>query len=119
VGINLWIGEQAALDPKFVHDANFDGLLILTTSDQQPKRSVLSRWVKDEMKIRHMILVDDRIDDDDSSTLSWNRLTERMRDILDFIAEMQKVEFVVIIISTVNALCRSRYRRKLLEIFIC
>lgn len=91
MGINLWIGEQTALDPKFVHDANFDGLLIFTTSDQQPKRSVLSRWVKDEMKIKHMILVDDRIDDDDSSTLSWDRLTERMRDILEFIAEMQKV----------------------------
>lgn len=36
-------------------------------------------------------MIDDRIDDEDSSTLSWNRLTDRMRDILEFMADMQRV----------------------------
>eukprot|EP00604_Paraphysomonas_vestita_P003640 CAMPEP_0174820256 /NCGR_PEP_ID=MMETSP1107-20130205/3960_1 /TAXON_ID=36770 /ORGANISM="Paraphysomonas vestita, Strain GFlagA" /LENGTH=296 /DNA_ID=CAMNT_0016035215 /DNA_START=806 /DNA_END=1693 /DNA_ORIENTATION=- len=70
-GINLWIGEQSALDPKFVHDAGYDAMLIFTTTDQQPKRSVLSRWLKDEESIRYMVIIDDRVDDEDQSDLSW------------------------------------------------
>jgi hypothetical protein len=90
-GINLWIGEQGALDPKFVHDAGFDGLVVLTTSDQQPKRSLLARWVKDDTKIKSMVLVNDRIDDEDASHLSWELLAESMREILGFIVSMQTV----------------------------
>ncbi len=100
LGVNLWIGEQSALDPKFVHDAGFDALLILTTSDDQPKRSVLSRWVKDEESLRYLVLIDDRIDDEDRSDLSWSRLTDKMRDILKFLEDIQKVNlFCIIIIS--------------------
>lgn len=68
-------------------------MLIFTTTDQQPKRSVLSRWLKDEESIRYMVIIDDRVDDEDQSDLSWNRLVEKMKDIIHFLDETQRVNF--------------------------
>ena len=74
-----------------MHDAGYDAMLIFTTTDQQPKRSILSRWMKDDESIRYMVIIDDRVDDEDQTDLSWNRLIEKMKDIIHFLEETQKV----------------------------
>jgi len=85
---NIWIGEQDALHPKFIHETGMDAVLLYTSSDKKPKKT--AAWMQSDEKVISSVVVRDGIDDEDETDSSWTAFSDTMQGLIDFLVGAQR-----------------------------
>jgi len=86
LGIQVWLGDYSALDPRWSTDVGITEVVCLPTIQQRPSNM---SWLKDDEQCKHLtVLVD--AEDDDNSTTSWDALSEKLPQIIRHLIELFK-----------------------------
>lgn len=86
VGIYIWVGDYASLEPKWSSDAGVTEVLCLPTIDSRPTNM---QWLTDDETCKHYVKLID-VEDDDKSSTSWEALEAALPSLVKHITDLIK-----------------------------